>query len=757
MSGQSDDNQAAQLAVAQTFRAVADPRTGLTYADKGQKADKASVSTPEFQAALPLARQQYQEAVAGGADNPTAFKQAVTGLGGIATRQAQVEKIRALEAERVQIEQDKNARLQALGYDAQNAIVEQSTTELEIKKTTLAEQKALKEEQLQAEHDTALDAVAVQEQAAQQELDLGHLTASEHLDRLKNFAANRLAIELKLLEEKRKLLKDDKLALAQNLVEQQALMRKFGLDVQNINNDLAANHKAVFEGMFAPFQNALQQMTNGVLTGQQTIANAVRNAANSILVSYASTFIQQRVMQAAQWAWQLTGIEVTGAKEKALKQGDVIWAAALWAGDKARLAGQWAWETLGFAKKETAKQTISQHGVITETLLSAKKKVVWAAEWAWETVGFGLKEARKRVLSLATNAFETVLSAKKKIVLAAEWVWETLGFGAKEATKVGSKAASETAQSGAQLAGDAIRTASAVTAEGTKKAVTASTAAASIMSKAYDAAAGVYSSLSAIPFVGWILAPVAAAATFAVVAGWSVAAGSAKGGEWQVDKDGSPYILHEKESVLPAGVADNFRKVTNIVKAHVFGEPEAVNASASRSDIDDSRKRLIERFAGGARSLTESLSNTVDGQFNRSLSRHDHTDNSRTSLTERSAGTGTLSPHLNDFISNDLPALFASGALPRHLALPAELINFERSSAQHAQTIAAKAGQRDARLNESMQTLLNVQLAQPTAPQQRRIRDELRVTTISAKDLFREHSGVMVKELKREARRFNQG
>jgi len=275
------------------------------------------------------------------------------------------------------------------------------------------------------------------------------------------------------------------------------------------------------------------------------------------------------------------------------------------------------------------------------------------------------------------------------------------------------------------------------------------------MSKAYDAAAGVYSSLSAIPFVGWILAPVAAAATFAVVAGWSVAAGSAKGGEWQVDKDGSPYILHEKESVLPAGVADNFRKIINIVKAHVFGEPEAVNASASRSDIDDSRKRLTERFAGSARSLTESLSNTVAGQFNRSSARHDHTDSSRTSLAERSAET--LSSHLNDFISNDRPALFASGALPRHLALPAELINFERSSAQHAQTIAAKAGQRDARLNESMQTLLNVQLAQPTAPQQRRVRDELRVTTISAKDLFREHSGTLVKELKREARRFNQG
>jgi len=316
ITGKTNDINVAQLNLAQELAAVPNPATGKSYYD-GKGGNKATLTTPQVQTALTSARTAYQQNVNAGMDDTSAYQQALSGGGTVEERQASMAKIKTLDNELVATEQERVTLLKSLGIDEQNATVEQSTAELEIKKTALAEQKALKEEQLQVEHDMALDAVAIQEQAAQQEVDLGHITAAEHLNRLKAFAADRLAIELKLLEEKRKLLKDDKLALAQNLVEQQALMRKFGLDVQNINNDLAANHKAVFEGMFAPFQNALQQMTNGVLTGQQTIANAVRNAANSILVSYASTFIQQRVMQAAQWAWQLTGIEVTGAKEKA--------------------------------------------------------------------------------------------------------------------------------------------------------------------------------------------------------------------------------------------------------------------------------------------------------------------------------------------------------------------------------------------------------------------------------------------------------
>ncbi|MDD2725405.1 MAG: hypothetical protein PHH59_15475 [Methylovulum sp.] len=52
---------------------------------------------------------------------------------------------------------------------------------------------------------------------------------------------------------------------------------------------------------------------------------------------------------------------------------------------------------------------------------------------------------------------------------------------------------------------------------------------------------------------------------------------------------------------------------------------------------------------------------------------------------------------------------------------------------------------------------MQIAAQQPAAPPPRRTRDELRVTTISAKDLFAEQSGTLVKQLGKEARRFNKG
>jgi hypothetical protein len=94
-----------------------------------------------------------------------------------------------------------------------------------------------------------------------------------------------------------------------------------------------------------------------------------------------------------------------------------------------------------------------------------------------------------------------------------------------------------------------------------KKGLLASAAAGlkEIFNAAYVAAANVYKSVSAIPYVGWVLAPVAAAATFAVVAGYGAAISSAKGGMWEVGGDQLAQI-HHKESVLPANIAEPMRK-----------------------------------------------------------------------------------------------------------------------------------------------------------------------------------------------------
>lgn len=119
--------------------------------------------------------------------------------------------------------------------------------------------------------------------------------------------------------------------------------------------------------------------------------------------------------------------------------------------------------------------------------------------------------------------------------------------------------ATEHAKTAATVVGASTR--AAVEESAHKKGLIASAAAGlkEIFNAAYVAAANVYKSVAAIPYVGWVLAPIAAAATFAVVAGYGAAISSAKGGMWEVGGDQLAQI-HNKESVLPANIAEPMRK-----------------------------------------------------------------------------------------------------------------------------------------------------------------------------------------------------
>jgi TP901 family phage tail tape measure protein len=468
--------------------------------------------------------QVYVPAVLGRMNNATSG--AATGAGGgTEEQQAANAKIKTLENERVAQKADTQAKLDSVDQDAIAKGIELDTAKYENDKQAEEQDKALAEENLTAKSQAALDGLAIREAAAQQELDLGNITESDHLDRLRGFAKERLAIEQRALDDKRKLLDSDKLALAKNLHEKKALERAYQQEVQQIESNAEKNKRGIFEGMVAPFKNAMSQMTNGVLTGQQTIGNAVRNAANSVLVSYASTFLQERAMAAAQWAWKLANLKLNSAQEKAIKQGDVLWGAALWIGNQARMAGQWA--------------------------------------------------------------------------------WELLGFGTKEATKVAVKAGSEALQTGEAAAGALTRDAIETTAH--KK---------SIFQDAKEAATGAFKWVMKevpLPFSA-VLAPIAGAAAFA----GTMALGSAKDGEWEVGKDESPFLLHRKESVLPAGVADNFRTVVNIVKSHTIPDPDkpspkitAAIESLKLSGQLKSNWALPTSVSGIARQAQETATETV--------------------------------------------------------------------------------------------------------------------------------------------------
>ncbi|GGF29078.1 hypothetical protein GCM10011611_38940 [Aliidongia dinghuensis] len=126
----------------------------------------------------------------------------------------------------------------------------------------------------------------------------------------------------------------------------------------------------------------------------------------------------------------------------------------------------------------------------------------------------------------------------------------------------------ETGKTAATEAGNTIRTASNLAADKVSAASTETTASSGIMQHAGSAAAAVYDDVSQIPYVGWILAPIAAGAAFTAVAAYSEFS-SAEGGWGQVPADGMQTILHKNEMVLPAKFADPLRR--NLLGGGMWG------------------------------------------------------------------------------------------------------------------------------------------------------------------------------------------
>jgi hypothetical protein len=149
-------------------------------------------------------------------------------------------------------------------------------------------------------------------------------------------------------------------------------------------------------------------------------------------------------------------------------------------------------------------------------------------------------------------------------------------WAADQLAQLTSTATTEVGKTTAVTAGTTARTT--VTAAGAtaSKAAQGAADSSSILSSAYTAAAGAYASASAIPYVGWILGPIAGAAAFAAVAAFDVV--SAAGGMESVPVDDMPALLHRNEMVLPASIASPLRSAIG-----TWGAPGAANSNLAGS------------------------------------------------------------------------------------------------------------------------------------------------------------------------------
>lgn len=182
------------------------------------------------------------------------------------------------------------------------------------------------------------------------------------------------------------------------------------------------------------------------------------------------------------------------------------------------------------------------------------------------------------------------------------------------ATNSSIHAAGEMAKTGATAAGAAARTSIDTAAATAAKAADMATMKGGIMSHAASAAAATYDAVSQIPFIGYILAPAAAAVAFAGTAAFGSLL-SFDVGAWELPHDMVAQV-HKGEMIVPANFSDGLRSAlggsANGATAASGGDTHihfTVQTLDSRSfgSVIDEHARTIAKAVARAQTLNPSL------------------------------------------------------------------------------------------------------------------------------------------------------
>lgn len=186
----------------------------------------------------------------------------------------------------------------------------------------------------------------------------------------------------------------------------------------------------------------------------------------------------------------------------------------------------------------TAKKNLKSAQTATENWTKSFANLDSAFSSSISGMILGTETWQKAVRRLSQTALSDLINLAEKSLVS--WLETETDKTAATTAGVASRTAAETSGQSAGLAQMVL---------GALKAISASAA---------QAAANTYASVSAIPYVGWILAPPAAAAAFAAVLAFGGKMPSAAGGMWNVPSD-TLAMVHKQESILPAGIAQPMR------------------------------------------------------------------------------------------------------------------------------------------------------------------------------------------------------
>lgn len=248
-----------------------------------------------------------------------------------------------------------------------------------------------------------------------------------------------------------------------------------------------------------------------------------------------------------------------------------------------------------FASSFTGSMTSAFQGLWTRSITMQQAFINMADQQVYRLVDMGAKALENWIMQQLkmTGAQQAAEAARTAATTSGEAA-RTGATAAGNAARVGiatGAAATETgvkaAVTTAAVAGEAIQTGAKVAGEATRTSVGATGAIAEIGTRAATSAAGAFSSTVVIPFIGPVAAPVAAAAALAAVLGFGALV-SSSGGQGEVPRDGQLSLLHKKETVLPAWIAEPMRRMFVSPRSSGLAGSAASAGSAARSETSNS-------------------------------------------------------------------------------------------------------------------------------------------------------------------------
>jgi hypothetical protein len=264
-------------------------------------------------------------------------------------------------------------------------------------------------------------------------------------------------------------------------------------------------------------------------------------------------------------------------------------------GDESKMAakeGGQSFQQLSATAQQQYKEMQAKYKEFTDAVAAGSKDAAKKFEEDWKAATKAFQKAFDEAKQKADQDMQQIKSTADQISSQISGILNSAISGkvnwGQEMTKILSKMLDEVIKYATQMVVkwawmEQQKLATQATGAAEAQAIRRSDHAATSVSDAASAAQGAYQSASHIPYIGWIIAPFAAAAAFAGVEAF----GSAAGG-YEVPPGQNPMVrLHENELVLPANLTHGFKQM--IAGGGAGGGGNTFHANLNIQSLDPSK------------------------------------------------------------------------------------------------------------------------------------------------------------------------